>query len=102
MERLGRGHTCLLIYSFLKCVFISLGAPGPWLRRAGASIFAVTRGLQSQHVNSYCLTWDPVPRPGIEPRPPSFGAWSLSHWTTEEVPRSHLLKGCTPFILILK
>ncbi|XP_069417035.1 transcription cofactor vestigial-like protein 4 isoform X2 [Ovis canadensis] len=65
----------------------------PWLRRAGASIFAVTRGLQSQPVNSYCLTWDPVPRPGIEPRPPSFGAWSLSHWTTGEVPRSHLLKG---------
>ncbi|XP_045019813.1 transcription cofactor vestigial-like protein 4 isoform X10 [Bubalus bubalis] len=65
----------------------------PWLQHAGASIFAVTRGLQLQHVNSYCLTWDPVPRPGIEPQPPSFGAWSLSHWTTGEVPRSHLLKG---------
>ena len=27
--------------------------------------------------------------PGIEPRPPALGAWSLSHWTTREVPRNH-------------
>ena len=26
--------------------------------------------------------WDLVPRPGIEPRPPALGVWSLSHWTT--------------------
>ena len=26
-----------------------------------------------------------VTRPGIEPRPPALGAWSLSHWTTREV-----------------
>ena len=26
-------------------------------------------------------------RPGIEPRPPVLGAWSLSHWTTREVPK---------------
>ena len=25
-------------------------------------------------------------RPGIEPGPPALGAWSLSHWTTREVP----------------
>ena len=31
--------------------------------------------------------WDLVPRPGIEPRPPpALGAWSLTHWTTREVP----------------
>ena len=30
--------------------------------------------------------WDTVPQPEIEPRPPVFGAWSLSHWTTREVP----------------
>ena len=29
--------------------------------------------------------WDLVPWPGIEPRPPALGAWSLSHWTTGEV-----------------
>ena len=32
-----------------------------------------------------CGMWDLVPWPGIEPRPPSFGVWSLSHWTTREV-----------------
>ena len=34
---------------------------------------------------------DLVPRPGIEPRPPALGAWSLTHWTTREVPRSMIL-----------
>ena len=33
-----------------------------------------------------CSMWDLVPWPGIEPRPPTLGAWSLSHWTTMEVP----------------
>ena len=28
---------------------------------------------------------DLVPRPGIEPRPPALGAWSLNHSTTREV-----------------
>ena len=31
-----------------------------------------------------CGIWDLVPWPGIEPR--HWGAWSLSHWTTREVP----------------
>ena len=30
--------------------------------------------------------WDLVPWPGIEPSPLALGAWSLSHWTTREVP----------------
>ena len=29
---------------------------------------------------------DLVPWPGIEPRPPALGAWSLTHKTTKEVP----------------
>ena len=29
--------------------------------------------------------WDPVPGPGIEPRPLALGAWSLSHWTTRDI-----------------
>ena len=29
-----------------------------------------------------CSMWDLVPGPGIKPRPPAFGAWGLSHWTT--------------------
>ena len=34
--------------------------------------------------------WDSIPWPGIEPRPPAFGVWSLSHWTTREIPVSHI------------
>ena len=29
---------------------------------------------------------DLVPQPGIKPRPPAWGPWSLSHWTIKEVP----------------
>ena len=34
--------------------------------------------------------WDLVPKLGIEPRPPASRAWSLSHWTTREVPQSSI------------
>ena len=34
-----------------------------------------------------CRMWDLVPRPGIKPRALALGEWSLSHWTTEEVPQ---------------
>ena len=37
-----------------------------------------------------CDMWDLVPRPGIEPRSPALGTWSLSHWTTREVPLTSL------------
>ena len=30
---------------------------------------------------------DLVPWPGIKPRPPALGAWSLNNWTTREVPQ---------------
>ena len=33
------------------------------------------------HVASYL-----VPQPRVEPGPPALGVWSLSHWTTGEVP----------------
>ena len=33
-----------------------------------------------------CAMRDLVTRPGIEPRPPALGAWSLSHWVIGEVP----------------
>ena len=35
-----------------------------------------------------CGTWDPALWAGIKPRPPALRAWSLSHWTTREVPVS--------------
>ena len=33
-----------------------------------------------------CGIWDLVPWPGIKPGCPTLGVWSLSHWTTREVP----------------
>ena len=32
-----------------------------------------------------CGLWGLAPWPGIEPRSPALGAWSLSQWTTREV-----------------
>ena len=34
-----------------------------------------------------CGVWDLVSWPGVEPRPPTLGAQSLSHWSPREVPR---------------
>ena len=47
-------------------------------------------GMQTsslRHVDSVaaCM-WDLVPQPGLEPGPPALGAWSITHWTTREVP----------------
>ena len=38
-----------------------------------------------------CSTWDLVPLPGTEPRPPALRVWSLSHWIIREVPRCDIL-----------
>ena len=35
--------------------------------------------------------WHLVPQPEIEAGPPELGAWSLTHWTTREVPRIFFL-----------
>ena len=52
-----------------------------------------TQDLLSCHVQTlHCGMWDLVPRPGIEPGTPALGVWSLSHWTTREVPAQALLK----------
>ena len=33
-----------------------------------------------------CSMWDLVLWPGIKPKPYALGAWSLTHWTTRDVP----------------
>ena len=38
--------------------------------------------------NLHCSMQDLVPRTGMETEPLALGVWSLSHWTTREVPRS--------------
>ena len=39
-----------------------------------------------------CSMWDLVPWTEIKPGPPALGTWSLSHWTTREVPVIKLFK----------
>lgn len=39
--------------------------------------------------------WNLIPCPGIEAQPPALGAWSLSQWTTMEVP------GCFCFFFLI-
>ena len=46
-------------------------------------------GTQDLHCPMQALSGgiqDLAPRAGIEPGPPALGVWSLSHWTTREVP----------------
>ena len=43
-----------------------------------------TREREGETVS--CGMWDLVPWPGIEPGPPALGLWSLSHYTTREIP----------------
>ena len=51
-------------------------------------------GSYLQHLGSFvvacftlgCGMWDLVPWLGMEPGSPALGVWSLSHWTTGEVP----------------
>ena len=68
-----------------------------WLHQA----FVVARGSFSwgaRHVNSLfgtriftCSMWDLVPRTGIEPELPAPGVWSVSPWTTRDVPNMTVL-----------
>ena len=45
-----------------------------------------------------CSLWDLAPWPEIKPRPLALGAQSLSHWTTKEVPRTHLYCPLIPLL----
>ena len=62
---------CTELYLFFKSLFIWLH----WVLVAAHELFNLVWGVQ-----------DLVPWPGVKPRPPSLGVWSLSHWTTWEVP----------------
>ena len=42
--------------------------------------------------NFSCSMWGLVPCSGIEHRPTALEAWSLSHWTTKEVPFIRVFK----------
>ena len=68
---------------FLNPFFFSiylLGFAGSSLQPMGSLLFSCSMQTLS------CGMWDLVSWPGIEPGFPALEAWSLSHWTTSEVP----------------
>ena len=65
-------------FFFKRLLFTNLfGSVRSWLQYMGS----LAGGMQT-----LCSTWDLVPWAGIKPSPPALGVWSLSHWTTREVP----------------
>ena len=75
------------IWLFKKTYFLFV----IWLHQvlvAACTIFDLHCGMQILS----CGMWDLVPWPGIKPRPPALGAWSLSYWTTREVSCTYLFK----------
>ena len=49
-------------------------------------VYLASPGLSCRMRDFSCSMWDLVPGPGVKPRPPAWGEWSLSWWTTREVP----------------
>jgi len=68
-------HLLPLIYSYIYAILflIYLFIWLCWVSVAASGIFS-------------CGLWDLVPWPGIKFRLLALGSWSLSHWTTREVP----------------
>ena len=56
------------------------------------NIYLAVLGLSYSMLTLSCGMWDLVPWPGIKPRPPALGGWSLSYWTTREVSCMYLFK----------
>ena len=86
MSPLGVEVKFLAPRSFFFLIFTYLVTPD-LIYAPGFSIFMATCGFFSDRPATLsCLTWDLVPQPGIEPRPPVLRIQSPSHWTTREVP----------------
>ena len=68
-----KSQTRLRPLSMHAAPWVLVGSCGSFINSCG--MWTLNRGM-----------WDLVPPPGVEPRPPAFGAWSLSHWTSREVP----------------
>ena len=85
------GHLFIFRY-FFKCFYIFI-----WLHQ----VLPVACGIFSCIMQALsCSKWDVIVRPGTEHLPTALGAWSLSPWTTREVPIfRYWRKTCMPFYL---
>ena len=76
----------LLIFAIVFFVSISFISWVFYLFVWFCQVFFAACGNFSCHRQTLiCGMQDLVPWPGIKPRPPALGVWSLSHWTTKEV-----------------
>ena len=75
----------LMRNDFLKYLFISFGCTRSQLRLAGSLVAACGLLCCGMRTLSWGM-WDLVPWPGVEPRPPALGVWSLTHCATRESP----------------
>ena len=75
----------LLLFIYL---FIYLFLAGPGLRCGTQDLLVAACGLlvAACELLVAARMRNLVPQPGMEPRPPAVGTWSLTHWTTREVP----------------
>ena len=76
LEQTGPPKKCRPLPLFYSARFIYF-----WL-----CLFCFLKILYLAMLGLSCSMWGLVPWPGIKPRLPALGVWSLSHWTTREVP----------------
>ena len=65
--------------SRVPCAIQQVLVSYPFKKKKKTFIYLAALGLS-------CGMWELVPRPGMVHGPSALGAWSLSHWTTREVP----------------
>ena len=82
-------HAACVLFIYLKIFIYLFTLAVPGLCCSTWDLRSSMRDLWLQHAGSFlvaaCLR-DLAPQPGVEPGPPALGAWSLTHWTTREVP----------------
>ena len=81
----ARTWSVVFVFSiFLAALGLSCGMQDLWSSSHHTGSFGYSLRTLS------CGMWDLVSWPGIKPRPPALGAWSLSHWTTRKAPCAFL------------
>ena len=77
---------CYTVGLCVSCLFF-FGCAGFLLWHKRSSVFITTWGIFRCNIEMIrCDLWDLAPWPGIEPESPALAVWSLSHWSTREVP----------------
>ena len=68
-----------------KCIYLFIWIQ--WVLVEAHGIVNLYCGMRDLFSFLSCGIWDLVPWPGVEPWSPALEPWSLSHWSTREIPR---------------